>query len=443
MGPRALSWTVWLGISIVLGTLAGCGRHGKAAPKGGTEVPPSQTKLKRNVDLIKARRDSIEVFVETVGYLEPEGMTPISAGVPGLIDEILCREGQWVERGTLLAKVDQKRYEANAEVARANEKRAIAAEALARDLAERATSARIGISEEERSKARLSLRVAEAELESARAALLVAERNLALSRVRAPYAGQINQRFVAAGAYVEDKTPLATIADESRIRLVGSIPEKATPIARELMTKEERIRAANWLGCGLTGPWSQLAAADLDSRGRFPAIYNLRFRLGPYPNREFHARIFYLSRVANPDTHMFECKAELDPRELDVEMKPGYTARIICPLRTTPDAIVVPEESVRASERGFIAFVPELQTGRDGKPEWVARARNVELGYRAPGKGTVEVLKGVMAGEWIVRRGAEALEDGTPIAPPEEQLQRMQAEAASSDPGPRKQPAGG
>src|SRR5262249_36528273 len=128
---------VKMGASLgLLIALAGCGRHGKSAPKGGTEVPPSQTKLKRNVDLTKARRDSTEVFVEAVGYLEPDGMTPISAGVPGLIDEILCREGQWVERGTLLARVDQKRYEANAEVARANEKRAMAAEALARDLAE-------------------------------------------------------------------------------------------------------------------------------------------------------------------------------------------------------------------------------------------------------------------------------------------------------------------
>jgi multidrug efflux system membrane fusion protein len=432
MAPGALRWTASLALVIGVAALAGCGRHGKAAPKGGTEVPPSQTKLKRNVDLTRVRQDSIEVFVETVGYLEAEGMTPICAGVPGLIDDIYCREGQWVDRGTLLAKVDQRRYEANAEVARANEKRAVAALALARDLAERAQSARIGVSEEERSKAVLGLRVAEAELESSKAARQVAERNLALSSVRAPYAGQINQRFVAAGAYVEDKTPLATIADESRIRLVGSIPEKATPITRDLMSKEDRLRATTLFGCGLAGPWSALAAADMESRGRFPCRYNLRFRLGPYPNREFHARIFYLSRVANPDTHMFECKAELDPCELDVEMKPGYTARIICPLRTTPEALVVPEESVRASERGFIAFVPELHNGRDGKPEWVARARNVDLGYRAAGKGTVEVLKGVRAGEWIVRRGAEALEDGTPIAPPEEQIRQMQTEPASA-----------
>src|SRR5262249_15263832 len=170
----------------------------------------------------------------------------------------------------------------------------------------------------------------------------------------------------------------------------------------------------------------------LDVAGQYPTQYVLRFRLGPYPNREFRARIFYLSRIANPDTHMFECKAEIDLNGVDVELKPGYTARISCPLRTTPEAIVVPEESVRASERGFIAFVPELQTGRDGKPEWVARARNVDLGYRAPGRGVVEVLKGITAGEWIVRRGAEALEDGTPIAPPEKQLKQMQDESSSA-----------
>ena len=43
----------------------------------------------------------------------------------------------------------------------------------------------------------------------------------------------------------------------------------------------------------------------------------------------------------------------------------------------------------------------------------MARLRPLELGYRS--EGQVEVRRGLSAGDLIVRRGAEALEDGTPI----------------------------
>jgi membrane fusion protein, multidrug efflux system len=122
---------------------------------------------------------------------------------------------------------------------------------------------------------------------------------------------------------------------------------------------------------------------------------------------------------------MFECKAEVDAHDLDVELKPGFSARIRVPLRGNPSACVIPEEAVRASERGFIAFVPEVRTGKDGKEEWVARARELKLGFRSP--GSVEILQGVSPGEWVVRRGAESLEDGTPINVPEAQLEQLKA----------------
>src|SRR5262249_43075069 len=98
---------------------------------------------------------------------------------------------------------------------------------------------------------------------------------------------------------------------------------------------------------------------------------------------------------------------------LDPELRPGNTARIRFPMQSHPRACVVPEEPIRASERGFIAFVPVQQQREDGKVEWVVRARTVELGLRTP--GWIEVREGLNPGELIVRRGAEALEDGTPV----------------------------
>jgi hypothetical protein len=186
--------------------------------------------------------------------------------------------------------------------------------------------------------------------------------------------------------------------------------------------------------------------------------YDPEFELLALPGQTFFARIFYISTVGHPETHMFEAKAEVlgwtpptsttsalapgdretvhaaaangpaselppslnapplrlpEARPLNLPFWPGFTAKIRYPLRSNPEACIVPEEAVRASERGFIAFVPVQQTREDGKAEWIARARTLELGFRAA--GWVEVRQGLTPGEWLVRRGAEALEDGTPI----------------------------
>ena len=155
-----------------------------------------------------------------------------------------------------------------------------------------------------------------------------------------------------------------------------------------------------------------------------PSGFDPEFIAQPFPHRTFHARLFYMSSVANPDTHMFECKAEVDLRQLDVELSPGDMARIRFPIRTNPNATIIPEESVRATERGFVVFEPVQRLGRNGETEWIAKARTVERG--ASSEGWVEVRHGVAPGQWIVRRGAEALEDGTPIRIPESQLLELE-----------------
>jgi membrane fusion protein, multidrug efflux system len=82
-------------------------------------------------------------------------------------------------------------------------------------------------------------------------------------------------------------------------------------------------------------------------------------------------------------------------------------------MRSSPNAAVIPEECIRNTEKGFIVFVPEKQTRSDGTAEWIARARVLDIGFR--GEGWVEVRRGLLIGESVVHRGAEALEDGTPI----------------------------
>jgi multidrug efflux pump subunit AcrA (membrane-fusion protein) len=457
-GRRRCTWLV-AGLAMLLAAMGGCSKTGKFAPVGGSDIPANKMNLRRNVDLARAEQRAVDYFVETVGVLEPEGQTDIAAGVSGVVDEVLFREGDFVTPDDILVKVDQKRYTAAVEVARANVKRADANIAKAQDAAARMRLSGGGASDEERARTALDLQLFQAERESAQASLVLAEHNLNRSRLRAPYPGRIDQRRVTPGSFIEDKTPIATIADLSRLRLLGWVPETAAATVRQLMNQRgqrmKAIRLSAPVGGWLAGPWNGMACASmtqpdlnvplvvcanlarplpaallassfllrkdlLPGGDSLPSGYDPEFVLAALPQRTFRGRIFYLSSVADKDTHMFECKAEIDTRGLGVELKPGYTARIRYPMRSNSDACVVPEESVRASEQGFVAFVPVKRLGRDGQPEWIARGRLLELGYRAP--GWVEVRRGIRPGEWLVRRGAEALEDGTPIRFPEDQL---------------------
>src|SRR5262249_8629888 len=160
------------------------------------------------------------------------------------------------------------------------------------------------------------------------------------------------------------------------------------------------------------------------------------------------ARMFYMSTVANTDTHMFEAKAEIlgyrpavisplghyllglsEARIRDLQaglflaaalanspvpaltahfakkppdpgtslFRPGMPAKLYFNLRSNPEALIVPEEAVRATERGFVAFVPERRTRDDGQDEYIARSRTLELGFRA--EGWIEVKSGLRLGE--------------------------------------------
>lgn len=417
---------------------------------------PKKMVLAREVDLTTVQQRSLVYRVETIGVLEAEGQTDIAAGVSGVVDEVFFREGDEVKAGTLLATIEQDRFRADEELARANMERAKESLSLMREIALRAERAGTGISPEDRAKAIGNYRVADAELRSASAAHARAKHNFERSRVKAPYDGRINKRLVTKGTYLEEKTPVATIADLSRIRLVGYVPESAAPVLRDMLATQDARLNASRLGLMLAGltaptplhqaaPWAVLQS-DIVSSG-----YDPEFEVFAIPGQVHLARIFYMSTVGNMDTHMFECKAEVLGWKFDVPAKteekktpepiasvafprqpssvqptkkpldiysmpklwPGFTAKIRFPMRSSPNAAVIPEESYRHTEKGFLVFVPEARKTAEGTTEWVARARIVDIGFR--GEGWVEIRRGLAVGETIVHRGAEALEDGTPI----------------------------
>src|SRR4051794_39952245 len=75
---------------------SGCAKQGHASPQGGSTTSPAKAKLKRNVELTRAKQEKMLSSVETVGYLDAEGQTEVAAGVSGIVEEVYFREGDHV-----------------------------------------------------------------------------------------------------------------------------------------------------------------------------------------------------------------------------------------------------------------------------------------------------------------------------------------------------------
>src|SRR5204863_4063548 len=149
--------------AVLLATETGCSKHGKQAPKGGSDVPPSRVKLERLVELTRAGQRALVYHVETVGMLEAEGQTEIAAGVTGIVDEVLFREGDVVDPNAVLIKVDQKRYRLDVDTARSNLKRTEESLVLAKDLYDRAAKTKPSTSDEDKTKRRGAIPILDAE----------------------------------------------------------------------------------------------------------------------------------------------------------------------------------------------------------------------------------------------------------------------------------------
>lgn len=301
--------------------------------------------------------------VKALGSLEPDELVQITAEVAGVAREVFFNAGDRVTPATILARIDPERYRLEAERAGAAHRRAVAdwkrAEA---DLVRREALAKENlVAVEELGRAQQETEKLSADAAEAKAASDIALQNRDRSAVRAPRAGEINTRTLDTGQFVQAGNVLATLVDPRRLRLRFRVSESESMRAR----KGEKVT----------------------------------FRVASVGEREFPARVYHVSDVADPATRQVEVLAWVDnPGPL----KPGFFAEVVLSTATHAAALVVSEGAVQASERGFVVY-----SVVDGK----ARMRSVTLGLRT-GDETVEILSGLRAGETVIVEGSDRLSDG-------------------------------
>ncbi|MBP0049400.1 efflux RND transporter periplasmic adaptor subunit [Marinobacterium sp. AK62] len=306
-------------------------------------------------EVIRVEAQQLDTRISAVGVLEANESVMLSPEQSGRISQILFDEGEQVNAGQPLIKLDSAIYEAALEQARAR--------------------VRLSQLEYERSESLLQKRVGSqtdrdgklAQLQVDRAELALAQTRLDKMTVRAPFEGTLGLRQVSPGDFVSVGQSLVELADTSRLKVQFSIPERHL---------------------------------DKLSTGQTIDITVDAFRATP-----LKGTIYAIAPSVNPNSHNVQVRARVPNPE--GTLKPGLFVRILIPVEQNDHALVVPEQAlILDGDKTFLMRMNEQQQ---------VSLTPVETGARRYGE--VQIVSGIEAGDVIVTAGHLKLRPGMPITP--------------------------
>lgn len=293
--------------------------------------------------------------LEALGTLRADESVTLSATVTDIVAEVNFRDGQVVEAGELLVRLQDDEQQAQLRVAQAlrDERRATVnrlAQLQSRNLAPRA--------DVEDAQARL--RQVEAEIQGLEARL----RNY---RLRAPFDGVVGFRDISVGSLVTPGTELVTLDKTDVMKLDFSVPE---------------------VFLALLEPGLPLAARSV-----------------AFPDERFEGRVESVGSRVDPVSRSVSVRAELANPEL--RLRPGMLMEVIVQ-RSPREAVVVPESVlIPSGDRQHVLVIDEADGNR-------LERREVQVGERRTGQ--VEILAGLEAGDLLVAHGVQRVQPGDRVS---------------------------
>ncbi|GAB1577573.1 efflux RND transporter periplasmic adaptor subunit [Bordetella petrii] len=347
-------------VAAVAAGLAAGGALGFWAPRwlgggGATSAAPAAPAAPQaetvRVQTARVEQLSFTRGISAVGSLRSDESVMLRPEVAGRIQHIDFQEGQPVERGQVLVRLDDSVPRAELAQARANL-------ALAQSHYRRAVDlqGRGFVSQQARDEAASNLKVQQA-------AAALAQARLDKMTIRAPFAGIAGLRNMSVGDYVDQGQDLAPLEAIDPLKVDFRVPEMYF----------SRVQ----VGQALT------------------------VRLDAMPGEVREGRVYAVSPLVDAGGRSVLLRATV--ANPDARLRPGMFARVQL-LFGTDQVLAVPEAALAPSGQSQYVF-----NVRDGR----AHRAEVTLGERRDGK--VEILTGVAAGDQVVVAGFQRLTDGAPV----------------------------
>ncbi|MFN7734184.1 MAG: efflux RND transporter periplasmic adaptor subunit [Pirellula sp.] len=187
-----------------------------------------------------AKKESVSQFINCLGTVTAFNSVVVKSRVEVELMEFAYQEGQMVEAGQLLARIDPRAFEAARDQALGQLQRDRAALELARLNYERSKNltSDTSLSQQERDEFAAVFKQAQAVVEVDQAAVANAELQLQYTHIVAPIRGRVGLRLVDQGNVIKASDPngLAVITQLKPISIVFPIPQDEIPrVQRQLV----------------------------------------------------------------------------------------------------------------------------------------------------------------------------------------------------------------
>ena len=397
--------------------LGGCGGNGEvpaSSPMRGQGALDAVLTAPVQVRVAAARREDLQQKARVSGVVSAFRKATVAAEVAGRVVRRTVEPGSKVSAGQVLVALDAQRTRLARDRAAANlnTRQINAKEAESELVRGRNLFARQFISPDRLEDLSFAVERAHSELASAKAQLATAERALADTLVKAPFDGIAEAVHVQVGDYLKVGVAVATVADFSRVRVRAGVTAAE---AERLVVSAGRESA---LAAPANGQSSQqgasLGAADaelaldvlVDGEARradsAPGKTSAELGLDVLGGRRLIGTVNSVARISDPATGTYAVEIWVDGSQ--AILREGMLATVHLPYPAGPSRPTVPNSAVFRRDGTLHAFVVE-----NGKA-WL---RPVRTGRRTD--ASVEVIEGLVEGDWVVIDGQFALRDGAPV----------------------------
>ena len=197
--------------------LNSCGSKSKETKISQKKTGNSQMNAPLQVEAFIVIPTILNSSIDVAGTLLPFEETQIFPEVAGKVTYLEIKEGAFVKKGTLLAKLFNGDLQAQLQKLRVQSQIAEKTQQRQDQLLKIG-----GISQQDYDLSLLNV-------SSIKADIQVLEATINKTIIRAPFDGKIGFKNISIGAYVTPQTPITTIRQVSRLKLEFSVPEKYSP----------------------------------------------------------------------------------------------------------------------------------------------------------------------------------------------------------------------
>jgi len=291
-------------------------------------------------------------YVKVQGEVEANQNIIVSPQTSGNITEILVREGQRVNKGQVLARIDDAVIQRNIEEIKTQLELAETLYQKQKKLWEQEIGTEVQYLTSKNQKETLERR------------LETLQEQADMAQVMAPISGTVDKIIPKIGEAIAPGAPFFQIVNNRDLHLKAEIAEAYIPYVKE----GDSVKI------------------------EFPTL-----------NKTIRTRISSVAQAIDPESRTFEIETQLPP---DDNFKANMFGDIAINDRTFEETITIPINVIQRSETGSFVYIAEPSSDST----WVAKRKEIETGLSYDGK--ISVQDGLESGDKLIIAGYKDMSDG-------------------------------